>query len=292
MTEAMVLVNGIPGRLHDPMISVTDMGFLHGDSVFTTMAVHEGRVVFWKEHVERLKSSATFFGYPSFPDPGLLERECRRILSLQPESPSVLRLTLSRGRAASPGIDSPSTEVTRVFLPIFRPPPPDSFYGQGVSVEPYVLPWPPSGDPRFRHKTGNLLWVKLIRSEKRYPESFEMLLVNGRDEILEGTVTSVFSVDGSGALRTAPVPSGILPGIMRARVLDWARETRRQVVEQALSMAEIFSCRQIFLASSTLPVLPVHTVMSPSGAVRLPRDFSVSLEFLDHYRRGLSRSLW
>lgn len=270
------------------MIAVSDMGFLHGDTLFTTMAVHEGRVVFWKEHLDRLEESARALGYPSFPDRSLLEREARLVLSLQTDPPPILRLTLSRGRAENPGIDGRSSSLTRVFIPVPRPPRPDSFHERGAAAECFVLPWNPAGDFRFRYKTGNLLWVKMIRSLRKGEDSFESLLVNGNEEILEGTISSVFAVDKGGVIRTAPVSSGVLPGIMRGKVLEWARKSGRPVVEQPVTLAEIFSCREIFLSSSTLPVLPVHTVRSPAGTLHLSGPFDTALGFLEEYRNTLS----
>lgn len=292
MRGAMVLVNGMAGKLHDPMISVLDTGFLHGDTIFTTMAVYAGRIVFWKEHIERLKITARVFGYPSFPEPGLLEEECRKVLSIQPVMPSVLRLTLSRGWTESAGIDGTPGEMTRVFLPVFREPRPESQYEDGVSVECFPIPWDPATDHRFRYKTGNLLWVKMVRSEKKDPDSTEILLINAKKEILEGTVSSVFAIDASGRLRTSPLTSGILSGIMRAKILEWAREYGPDVSERPLLLEELNACREVFLTSSTLPVLPVRTVLSPSGPVHLTGPFGTVRAFLSHYRRMLSSGIW
>jgi len=288
MKQPTVLVNGVAGGLGDPMIAVSDMGFLHGDTLFTTMAVHEGRVVFWKEHLDRLEESARALGYPSFPERALLEREARLVLSLQAKAPPILRLTLSRGMAENPGIDGRSISLTRVFIPVSRPPRPASFHERGAVAECFVLPWNPAEDPRFRHKIGNLLWVKMIRSLRKGEDSFESLLVNGKEEILEGTISSVFAVDNRGVIRTAPVSSGVLPGIMRAKVLAWARETGRVAIEQPVTVAEIFSCREIFLSSSTLPVLPVRSVHSPAGTAGFPGPFDTASAFLEDYRKKLS----
>src|SRR5690606_35649704 len=64
------LIDGVfrPGAA----VPVTDRGFRYGMSVFETIAVFEGRLLFWDEHKERLRracEAAEFFfrPIPAFP---------------------------------------------------------------------------------------------------------------------------------------------------------------------------------------------------------------------------------
>ena len=279
-----VMVDGVAAGMEEPVIAATDMGFLHGDTLFTTLAVHAGRPVLWKAHYARLSESARKLGFPPLPPPESLRDELLEAIRIQPEPPFGLRVTLSRGRAIPPGIDGVSEAPVRVVLPLFRPPRAEGLLREGSLAETFLLPWDPAADPRFSHKTGNLLWVKGIRRMRRHPESADQLLLGRRGEILEGTVSSVFAVDADGVLGTAPLSAGILPGIMRGEVLAWARRQGLPTREAAPLFPEAASFREIFLTSATLPVLPLHTVFDPSGMIRLSRDFPVALAFLDHYR--------
>ena len=279
-----LLVDGVAAGMDDPVIAATDMGFLHGDTVFTTLAVHEGRPVLWKAHYARLAGSARQMDYPPLPTEEAFRAELLSAIRIQPDAPSALRVTLSRGRASSPGLDGVSDATVRVVLPLFRPVRQVEALLAGALAETFPLPWDPAADPRFGHKTGNLLWVKGIRRMKRSPEAVEQLLLGRCGEILEGTVSSVFAVDADGVLNTAPLSAGILPGILRGEILAWARREGRALRETAPLFSEAASFRELFLASSTLPLLPVHTVLDPAGEVSFPRDFSVAAAFLDHYR--------
>jgi len=282
-----VVVDGVAAGMEDPVIAATDMGFLHGDTLFTTLAVHAGRPVLWKAHYARISESARVSGFPPLPGEARLLAELLEAIRIQPEPPSALRLTLSRGRAALPGIDGASTAAVRVVLPLFRPPRPEALLREGGMAETFLLPWDPAADPRFGHKTGNLLWVKAIRAMKRSPESVEQLLLGRRGEILEGTTSSVFAVDADGVLLTAPLSAGILPGILRGEVLAWARREGRPVREEAPLFAEAASFRELFLTSATLPVQPLRIVGDPAGTVSLPPDFTVATAFLAHYRERM-----
>ncbi len=279
----VVVVDGAVVNAGEPALSALDMGFLHGDSLFTTMAVASGHPVFWKDHLERLEKSARFFGYPPLPDDGVLLSDCLLAIGAGPAPPTALRLTLSRGRATVPGIDGVSGSVVRVVVPLFRPPRPSEAGREGVRAELFRLPWDPAGDFRFSHKTGNLLWVKWIRQQKISPASFEQILVNGRGDLLEGTVSSVFGIDREGVLRTAPLESGILPGVVRGRILAWARREGIPVREEAICLAEIASLRELFLSSATLPVLPVRSLSVFGEEIFVRGEAEMAGRFLGRY---------
>lgn len=283
----VVVVDGAVVNAGDPALSALDMGFLHGDSLFTTMAVSSGLPVFWEDHLSRLAKSARFFGYPPLPGGGVLLSDCVLAIGAGPTPPTALRMTLSRGRATVPGIDGVSESVVRVVVPLSRPPRTLAAFREGVAAELFRLPWDPAGDIRFSHKTGNLLWVKWIRQQKISPSSFEQILVNGRGEILEGTVSSVFGVDRDGVLRTAPLESGILPGVVRGRILAWARREGIPVREEALRLSEISSLRELFLSSATLPVLPVRSLSAFGEELSFLGEAATAGLFLGRYPEEL-----
>ncbi|MGC8530162.1 MAG: aminotransferase class IV [Leptospirillia bacterium] len=289
MTRAgRVVVDGVLVSAGEPVVSSLDLGFLHGDSLFTTMAVASGRPVFWEDHLARLRRSAEFFGYPPLPAGEILLADCFLAIESSPEPPSALRLTLSRGRAEAPGIDGLSRSVLRVATPLFRSPPPPEHLREGVEAEIFFLPWDPSGDPLRGHKTGNLLWIKWVRKQRRESGSFEQILVSPRGEILEGTLTSVFGVDREGVLRTAPLSSGILPGIQRGRILAWAQRLGHPVREEALRLAELPDLRELFVSSATLPVRPLRILRGSGDPIVWPPPFPVATAYGEHYRSSLS----
>jgi branched-subunit amino acid aminotransferase/4-amino-4-deoxychorismate lyase len=82
----------------------------------------------------------------------------------------------------------------------------------------------------------------------------EGLFVDGRGAILEGTATNVFAMDGA-KLITTPVRAGILPGIVRAWVLEHAAGAGLEVIERKPTVAELR--RGSFLTSSLTTLAPI-----------------------------------
>jgi 4-amino-4-deoxychorismate lyase len=74
-----------------------------------------------------------------------------------------------------------------------------------------------SGDPWLRLKTTRRPVHDAARAALP-PDVDEALLLNERGEVCEGTITTVFADLGDGLL-TPPLACGLLPGILRARLL-------------------------------------------------------------------------
>jgi para-aminobenzoate synthetase/4-amino-4-deoxychorismate lyase len=94
-----------------------------------------------------------------------------------------------------------------------------------------------SDDPFLRHKTS---WRPLHEAAWRDAcerGCFDALLQNERGEITEGTRTNVFAqIDG--CLYTPPLGCGVLPGVLRAQLLERGRATERILTERDLREAQ------------------------------------------------------
>lgn len=82
-----------------------------------------------------------------------------------------------------------------------------------------------SGNTLLRAKTTLRAVYERARAEFSPTEADEVLLLNERDEVCEGTITSVFLDDGSGPLRTPPIACGLLAGVLRTELIC-ARKAR------------------------------------------------------------------
>ncbi|MGE6782586.1 aminotransferase class IV family protein [Ensifer adhaerens] len=85
-----------------------------------------------------------------------------------------------------------------------------------------------SSDPLLRYKTSRRAAYEAARAEFAPSEVDEVLLLNEKGEVCEGTITSVFLDDGSGILKTPPIACGLLAGVLRTELIcqRHARVTR------------------------------------------------------------------
>jgi 4-amino-4-deoxychorismate lyase len=103
-----------------------------------------------------------------------------------------------------------------------------------------------SGNPLLRHKITARAAYDAARAEFSRHEADEVILLNERGEVCEGTITSIF-VDGGegGPLRTPDARCGLLPGVLRSELIDQGR-----AAETVLTLADLERSRAVLVGNS------------------------------------------
>lgn len=101
-----------------------------------------------------------------------------------------------------------------------------------------------SEDALFRHKTSRREPYEAARAEFSAEDADEVLMLNERGEVCEGTITNVFVEGFDGILLTPPLASGLLPGVLRA---DLIRE--RKARSEPLKPADLVG-RPLYVGNS------------------------------------------
>jgi len=147
-------------------------------------------------HLERLRRSATWLGFPC-----------------------------DEARVAELLAEQPSAGIWRVRLTLAK--------DGSVDVQAFQLVVEPSGTRRAelaatniesnhalrRHKTTDrALYDEALKALDGDPQLFDVVFLNERGEVAEGARSNVF-VERDGVLLTPPLASGALPGVLRAALL-------------------------------------------------------------------------
>ena len=109
-----------------------------------------------------------------------------------------------------------------------------------------------SADPLLRHKTA---WRPLhtrAAQEARELGCFDAVLRNERGEITEGSRTNIFIRSGN-TLYTPPLECGVLPGILRERLVS-----EGQAVERVLTLSDIKNADAVYAGNSARGLLPAR----------------------------------
>lgn len=96
-----------------------------------------------------------------------------------------------------------------------------------------------SADPLLRHKTSRRDAYGAARGEFPASEADEVILLNERGELCEGTITSLFLDDGTGVLKTPPLASGLLAGVLREELLETGKAVEQVLRPQDLDRGAI-----------------------------------------------------
>ena len=111
-----------------------------------------------------------------------------------------------------------------------------------------------SCDPFLRHKTSWRPAHDAAAAQARERGCFDALLRNERDELTEGARTNLFARIG-GQLVTPPLRCGLLPGILRERIVS---EGRAQ--ERILNRADLNAAGEVYVGNSARGLLRAEIV--------------------------------
>ena len=86
------------------------------------------------------------------------------------------------------------------------------------------------GDMRLKHKTTDR---RFYDEARRANATFETIFVDGEGRLTEGSFTSIF-VERDGLLLTPPLSRGIMPGILRATLIEEGRAREAELTADDL----------------------------------------------------------
>jgi D-alanine transaminase len=234
-------------------VSVEDRGFQFADSLYEVVAFLNGRFLDWDKHLWRLRRGLAALFIEGVPADAALLQIARRLLAMSRHSDGLLYIQVSRGAAKRdhgfPAGIAPTLVLTaRRFDFAQRLPQLE----KGVSA----ISLPDQRWARCDLKTTGLLPAVLAKQEAKAAGAFEALFVKD-GEVTEGGSTNMYMVDAAGRIVTHPVSARILPGIARDTLLDLARAAQMEVVERTFTLEEARAAPELFLTSTTAPILPI-----------------------------------
>ncbi|TPE59816.1 D-amino-acid transaminase [Sandaracinobacter neustonicus] len=250
---AVAYVNGRYGPIAEAAVSIEDRGFQFADSLYEVVAVMNGRFLDWDKHLWRLKRGLAALFIEGLPSDAALAAIARRLVSLSRYSDGLLYIQVSRGAAKRDHgfpADIPATLVMTVRRFNFRQRLPQ--LETGVSA----ISLPDQRWARCDIKTTGLLPAVLAKQEARAANAFEALFE--KDGIVtEGSSTNLYMVAADGRIVTHPLSASILPGIARDTLLGLAQDAQMQVEERPFTLEEARAAPELFLTSTTAPILPI-----------------------------------
>lgn len=210
-----------------------DRSYLYGDGLFETVRVEDGRVYFRDAHAARFQRSATELGYPD----ATIDAGLRAIGEIAATRDGLCRVTVSRDDPNAPF--GGEGGVTVSWRPL-----PGSNRPRLAAMRGWY--WP--DDPLAGHKTTSYLrWVEARRRANR--AGFDDALLISSDGVVGETSTCNVFVAVDGRLVT-PTARGILPGIVRQKVLDNAGELDLPVDVRAVTQDDLAAATEIVCTSA------------------------------------------
>jgi 4-amino-4-deoxychorismate lyase len=246
----MVLVNGTA----DGALSATDRGLAYGDGVFRTLAVRDGHAVAWVRQYAKLQRDCLALRIACPPEPELRD-DLARVASAQRECAVKIIVTRGEGRRGYAVPEKPARPL-RIVIPYPFPDYPHDYARRGVVIRRCALRL--GSQPALAGiKHLNRLENVLARMEWADPQIAEGLLLDHADNVIGGTMTNLFIVEGN-VLATPDLVQCGVAGVTRERVMEAAAAHGVSCRVESFGLERVKAAQEVFLVNSLIGVWPVR----------------------------------
>ena len=203
--------------------------------IFETMKLEFGQIKYFEDHIARMKSAADYFLF-KFSEKKVRKYVEQLVVQIEKDQLKKIKLLLNK-------LGKFRAEISDISKPM-----------KNVSV--ILSEHKISSTDKFRHfKTTNRK-IYDEEYEKYSKQKFrEVIFLNEKDEIAEGSRTNVFIKIGNNWL-TPSLNSGALPGVYR----NYFLQNRPEASEQKLNLADLVKADQVILTNAVQEEIKVSRI--------------------------------
>lgn len=225
-------------------ISPFSPGVLYGYGVFETIKVRCGEAIFLNEHLGRMAEALTVLHLVPGTDFHAIARQCDRLIRANRLENGYLKIVCMRDEQdAAQWILTTGDKQYR------------SEYQRGFRLCLSTIKRNESS-PLCRIKSLNYLENRL-QHEQAVRQGFdEVVFLNTQGQVCEGTISNIFWLKDH-QLFTPSLSCGLLPGIVRQKVIDLCTEFGMNISEGAFGLDEMRKADAVFLTNSLMDIMPV-----------------------------------
>ncbi|MDR5590099.1 aminotransferase class IV [Christiangramia sp. SM2212] len=269
----MINLDGKIVELENAKLSVLNRGFAYGDSVFETIRVINGKIMFWEDHYFRLMASMRIMRMeiPSSFSPEFLEQEIKEIIEANDLSNSAARIKFAVYRLQG-GYYTPATRDIGYVISAEEME--NSFYlfnEEKYEIELFKDHYVTSGllsTIKSNNRAVNVLG-SIYASENGYDNC---LLLNEKKSVVEALNGNLFLVKGN-TIKTPPITDGVLNGIIRKQLLNILKKTDEYTLEEtSISPFELQKADELFITNVAKGIQPVSKYRKKEYAHKVSKD--------------------
>ena len=236
-------------------LSVHDRGLAYGDGLFETIRVRCARPQLFERHMQRLQDGCQRLGLAC--DLSALKAEIMSFSAALGDG--VAKLIVTRGEGGRGYAISQSSTPRRVLLGAPAPAYPIENAERGVHL--FACTTRLAEQPRLAGlKHLNRLEQVLARAEWQDPTFAEGLMRDTSGRVIEGVFSNIFLVR-DGLLSTPALHRCGVVGVMRAEIIERARQLQLPVQVQDITIEQLFAADEVFLCNSLFGIWPVLGLM-------------------------------
>jgi branched-chain amino acid aminotransferase len=248
--QQYICYNGYYHKAEEPVLPHDNRGFLYGDALFETMRANGKVIHFFNDHISRLYHSMKTLGMdvPEKIRTAAINEDIVKLLNKNRHLKGArIRLTVFRN---SGGKYTPQTnEVSYLISSEKLPSDIYQLNDEGLVIDIFQQYKKPLNLLSNLKTTNDLIYILagLFKKEQRLNEC---ILLNENNELVEAISSNLFLVKEN-ILKTPPLKSGCLNGIMRKQILELAEDVGLKIsMEQKITPQELLESDEIFLTNA------------------------------------------
>jgi branched-chain amino acid aminotransferase len=272
----MLNYNGSIVAFDDVNITPDNRAYKYGDSVFETIKVINGKLVFWEDHYFRLMASMRMLRMkiPMNFTLEYLEEEILKTISINNQNNLRVRLSITRKDG---GFYTPTTNEIDYLIDCREI---KSKTKNSYKVDLFKDFYLYSGH-LSTIKTNNKLIHTLASIFAKENELDNCILLNERKGIVEATNASLFLIKGT-LIKTPLLTEGCLKGIARQKVIQIIKSSGDYQIEEAIiSPFEIQKADEVFVTNSIIGIQPVTNYRKKVFSTAVSNKLAMSLNILE-----------
>ena len=255
-----VYLNGKFVKSDVAKISVFDQGFLYGDGIFESFRSIGDHLYQFSSHYQRLLQSAEALSYPITLTQKKLEGILLELRDRNGLNNAYYRITITRGEGQIGFQRNLDNNLTCLILAREFQGLDDSYYRDGIELQVAQTRRnaPEAINPKIKSISNlNSLLGKL---EAKAAGAFEVIMLNNKEHICEGSASNIFWTRGQWVF-TPGASTGLLEGVTRSTIMRLCEEQLNlRVVTGEFKLQDLQFSDEVFITSTSLEVIPVVKV--------------------------------
>tara|TARA_E500000178_G_C17004643_1_gene747509 strand:+ start:856 stop:1695 length:840 start_codon:yes stop_codon:yes gene_type:complete len=232
-------------------ISINDRSVHFADAVYEVVTVFDYRMLFWSDHIKRLKKSLKMLDINYNKSFEALFYNCTELIKKNELQEGIIYIHISRGEAKRNHNWNkdllPNLIISCLHKKTF------SLHAKNISlISDADIRW-----NKCHIKTVSLLANVLLKQKAVNNNAFECLMVDKNGYVTEATTSNIWILKKK-TLITTPLSSNILAGVTRKKVLELANTLNIRVLERKFKLKDVFNASGVFITNSSALILEAN----------------------------------
>lgn len=243
---------------NNKQLSIENRGFAYGDSLFETIKVSHGKVLFLEDHYFRLMASMRIMRMeiPMNFTMEYIEAQILKTIEVNGLEKSATRVKFTVYRNSG-GLYTPTTNAIGFVISVKQIQDDfytlnDDFYEVDLFKDYYLSPSLLS-TLKTNNKALNIVGSIFAKENKLN----NCLVLNTNKQVVEALNGNVFMVKGN-TIKTPPIVDGCLKGVMRKQIIDILKKVDGyEITEASVSPFELQKADEIFITNVIVGIQPI-----------------------------------